>query len=132
MEYIYNIEDIIAFMLNSKDLLSKVDEHLKKSSDSYTTIRLIVAKNIFIFIAVLYYSVWLFTVWGWYKDMMSRATFFLFILLTASVFWLLACLAEYVLYIYKPQLIKLIYGVWVIFLLLFFGVLSLHFELIHF
>jgi len=49
-------------MNNGKELLHKIQTKLHEEAESYTEIRLIVAKNIFIFIAVLYYSVWLFTV----------------------------------------------------------------------
>jgi hypothetical protein len=118
-------------MVNSKDLLAKISAHLEKTPESYTEIRLIVAKNIFIFVAVLYYSTWLFTVGGWQKEMMSRATFFFFILLTGASLWLIACLIEYAFQVYIPQYKKVIYGVWGILLLVFIGITALHLNLFH-
>ena len=90
-------------MSKIKDILEK----MKASPREYHDLSLLVAKRVWLFVASLYYLVFLFTVGGFYYgpitlDHFSMGTFHLYSVLVIATAWFGYALCEYAIAIYVP------------------------------
>lgn len=88
--------------------IKDIYERIHKNPSEYTDMRFIVARRVFITITAMYFTSFLFTVWGYYFSWLdlktlSMITFHLYSFLVISVVWFGFSISEYFITIYYPK-----------------------------
>ena len=115
--------------------IKDIRERLMKNPEEYLEIKLTIAKRTLAFFFFLYYTAFLFTVWGFSFffvtiEMIAALTFHFYSILVIVMAWFLFSLIEYIQYIYFPtRWWIMIIG---LFIAILFGIIGLWAHLIHF
>ncbi len=114
----------------NSNLLSSIKQKLFGDPIFLAKTRLSIAKTVFIFVAFLYFSVYLFIIWWYQITIMNQILFFLYPLFAFSTIALLYNIIRYTITIYFEKTTRLTYVVFALLAIIYIVLLIAHIGLL--